>query len=62
MTTRFQSAAVMMAKVLGAPDYAFASIGHPISSASEEELRAMAAATMADIRRLLIASPESAIR
>jgi len=34
MTTRFVSAAEMMCRVLGMPDYKFAVIGHPISNAS----------------------------
>jgi hypothetical protein len=32
----------MMSRVLGMPDYAFAEIGHPVSSATDDELRAMA--------------------
>ena len=39
MTTRFASAADMMSRVLGMPDYAFARIGHPVSSATDEGLR-----------------------
>ncbi len=42
MTTRFESAAEMMSRVLGMPDYAFARIGHPVSSATDDELRGMA--------------------
>ena len=42
MTTRFESAADMMSRVLGMPDYAFARIGHPVSSATDDELRQMA--------------------
>ena len=42
MTTRFASAAEMMSRVLGMPGYAFAQIGHPVSSATDEQLRAMA--------------------
>jgi hypothetical protein len=34
MTTQFVSAAELMARVLGADGYAFATIDHPISSAS----------------------------
>ena len=54
MTTRFVSAAEMMARVLGFPGYAFAVIPHPISSASDEALRDMAAAASAQARRLLL--------
>ena len=42
MTTRFVSAAEMMSRVLGMPDYAFATIGHPVSSATDDDLRVMA--------------------
>ena len=54
MTTRFTSAASMMAKVLGHPDYAFAVLPHPLSSADDAALRVMAEATLADARRLLL--------
>lgn len=54
MTTRFVSAAQLMSRVLGVPDYAFAVIDHPISSAGDAELEAMARATTADLRRLLL--------
>jgi hypothetical protein len=53
MTTRFVSAAELMARVLGFPGYAFAVIPHPISSAGDEELRAMAAVAVEQARRLL---------
>jgi hypothetical protein len=42
MTERFASAAEMMSRVLGMPDYRFATIGHPVSSATDEGLKAMA--------------------
>ena len=42
MTERFVSAAEMMSRVLGMPDYRFAVIGHPVSSATDDELAAMA--------------------
>ena len=53
MTTRFVSAAQMMCKVLGMPDYKFAIIEHPISSASDEALRQAARATIEQARDLL---------
>jgi hypothetical protein len=53
MTTRFVSAADLMARVLGFPGYAFAVIPHPISSAGDAELRAMAVGAMEQARRLL---------
>jgi hypothetical protein len=42
MTSRFASAAEMMSRVLGMPDYRFAMIGHPVSSATDDDLKAMA--------------------
>ncbi len=54
MTTRFVSAAELMARVLGFADYPFAVIAHPISSATEADLAARAAVTVAEARRLLL--------
>ena len=54
MTSRFVSAAELMARVLGFPDYKFAVIEHPLSSASDATLRGMAAAATAQIRRLVL--------
>jgi len=54
MTTRFVSAAELMARVLGFPGYAFAVIPHPISSATDDGLRAMATAAAAQARKLLL--------
>ena len=54
MTTRFVSAAELMARVLGFPGYAFAVIAHPISSAGDTGLRERAAAASAEARRLLL--------
>lgn len=56
MTTRFVSAAKLMAKVLAMPDYPFVVIEHPISSAGDTGLEARAAKTLIDIRDRLIAS------
>jgi hypothetical protein len=53
MTTRFVSAADLMSRVLGFPGYEFAVIPHPISSATDDDLRDMAAAASAQARRLL---------
>jgi hypothetical protein len=53
MTTRFVSAADLMSRVLGMPGYAFAVIDHPVSSATEEGLAAMALATIDQARTLL---------
>lgn len=54
MTTRFVSAAEMMSRVLGMPDYAFATIGHPVSSATDDGLRDMARIALDQGRRLLL--------
>ncbi len=54
MTERFVSAAELMARVLGMPGYPFAIIGHPVSSASDDDLRAMAAITVVQLRKLLL--------
>jgi hypothetical protein len=54
MTTRFVSAAELMARVLGVPGYKFAVIDHPISSASDEQLAEYARKTMEQMRALLL--------
>ncbi len=46
MTTRFASAAELMSRVLGMPDYPFARIEHPVSSATDDELKARARAAI----------------
>ena len=54
MTQRFVSAAELMCRVLGMPGYAFVTIGHPISSAPNEQLAAYARDTIAQARELLL--------
>ena len=54
MTSRFVSAAELMCQVLGMPDYKFAVIGHPISSASDDQLANYARATVEQVRQLLL--------
>jgi hypothetical protein len=54
MTTRFVSAAELMARVLGFADYKFAVIPHPISSASDSALREAAAAALTQAGKLLL--------
>jgi hypothetical protein len=56
MTERFVSAATLMCRVLGMPQYKFVVIGHPISSASDEQLTAYARATIEQARPLLLRS------
>jgi hypothetical protein len=54
MTTQFVSAADMMCRVHGMPDYKYAIIEHPISSASDNELRAKAESTAEQVAQLLL--------
>ena len=54
MTARFVSAAETMCRVLGMPNYKFVVIGHPISSASDEQLAEYARATIEQAHRLLL--------
>ena len=54
MTARFTSGAELMCRVLGMPGYQFAAIGHPISTATDEQLEQYARATIEQIRHLLL--------
>ena len=54
MTERFVSAAEMMSRVLGMPGYAFATIGHPMSSATDEGLKAMAKVAIEQGKAMLV--------
>ena len=54
MTTQFVSAAELMCRVLGMPDYPFGVIDHPVSSADDATLAAMARASMDQARTLLL--------
>ena len=53
MTKEFVSAAELMARVLGMPDYKFVTIAHPVSSASDAELESRARVTLKAIEELL---------
>jgi hypothetical protein len=44
----------MMCRVLGMPNYKFVTIGHPISSASQDTLAEYARATIEQARQLLL--------
>ncbi len=48
MTTKFASAAELMARVLGADGYRFVTIDHPVSSATPEVLSERARRAVAD--------------
>jgi hypothetical protein len=54
MTTRFASAAELMSRVLGMPGYKFGVIGHPISSASDEQLAEYARSIVEQMQQLLV--------
>jgi hypothetical protein len=54
MTERFVSAAELMSRVLGMPGYPFVVIPHPVSSAGDDGLQAMARIAADNIRRLLL--------
>ncbi len=53
MTSEFVSAAELMAAVLGADDYGFVVIDHPIASATTAELERRAESAAADCLALL---------
>ncbi len=54
MTTKFVTAADLMAKVLGLSGYEYCTIAHPISSASTDELRQRAETVMDFLPQLLV--------
>ena len=53
MTTEFISAAELMSRVLGAENYPFIVIDHPVSSATPEQLSERAEKTVADALKIL---------
>lgn len=54
MTERFVSAADMMSRVLGMPGYPFAVIDHPVSSATDDQLRQRARQAIEQGLRMLV--------
>jgi hypothetical protein len=54
MTARFSGAAKLMARVLGFAGYTFAVIPHPISSAGDDALHAMALSAFIQARQILL--------
>ena len=54
MTERFATAAELMSRVLGMPGYKFAKIGHPVSSATDAGLEAMARLAIAQGQAMLV--------
>ena len=53
MTTQFETAAALMARILGADGYEFVSIEHPLSSASTAVLGERAGIAATEIAALL---------
>lgn len=53
MTTKFVSAANLMARILGADGYRYVTIDHPISSADEATLNAWAKQAVAESADIL---------
>ena len=56
MTSAFVDGAEFMARACGWPDFAFAVIDHPVSSATDEQLAERAEATLAQAEILLFES------
>ena len=54
MTSKFTTAAELMARVLGAEDYSFLVIDHPISSAAPDALAARARLAVARAEEILL--------
>jgi len=54
MTTQFVSAAELMCRVLGMPDYAFGVVDHPLSSAGDTGHQAMARSTIEQVKSRLL--------
>lgn len=54
MTERFASAAELMSRVLGMPGYRFARIDHPVSSATDAGLEAMARLAIEQGKTMLV--------
>ena len=54
ITSAFVDAAALMARVCGLPGYRFAIVGHPISSAKDEELADKARQALEQAERLLL--------
>ena len=61
MTSKFVSAAEMMSRALGAEEYPFVIIDHPISSASKEELKIQASIALKEGVNLILRSKRKKI-
>ena len=61
MTSKFVSAAEMMSRALGAEEYAFVIIDHPISSASKDKLKIQASIALKEGVNLILRSKREII-
>lgn len=61
MTSKFVSAAEMMSRALGAEEYPFVIINHPISSASKDELKIQASIALKEGVNLILRSKRKII-
>ncbi len=61
MTSKFVSAAEMMSRALGAEEYPFVIINHPISSASKDELKIQASVAIKEGVNLILRSKRNII-
>jgi len=59
MTSKFVSAAELMSRALGAENYPFVAVSHPISSATKDELKIQAGNALQDGINLLFKSGRS---
>ena len=61
MTSKFVSAAEMMSRALGAEEYPFVIINHPISSTSKDELKIQASIALKEGVNLILRSKRNII-
>ena len=54
MTENFVSAAELMSRVLGMPDYEFVVIDHPVSSATDDGLKQKAESVIEALNRIVL--------
>ena len=54
ITSAFEDAAALMARVCGLPGYGFAVVGHPVSSAKDDELADKARQALVQAERLFL--------
>ena len=59
MTSKFVTAAELMSQVLGAKNYPFVAVRHPISSATKDELNMQAANALEEGINFLLKSARS---